>query len=424
MLLFIIYYLISPKLYFLLLLISPFNKKIKTILLQQKKSVENIKEKLKTDKKKIIIHAASAGEYEQIKPILKIIDKNNYFIIITCMSPTIYDSIKNDQLSDAYCYHPFDFPWFAKKFLKLINPSIYLTTRHDIWPVHLYTAKSMNIKTIIINTNLYQKSKRLKWYSINFTRYVFNLFDSIIIPSQQIQNIFKKQLQINNTYIITDTRFEQIINRKNNSNGIPELEPIYGKNNIIFGSISYEDLKLFNNNEKINNISNLIKLKKSINWIIIVPHEIDLNLIKKIEQKFPQAIRFSNIKNIKEDNFGVLIIDKVGILPELYKYSKIAYVGGGFGKGVHSTIEPLIYNNIVCYGPNIDLLDEAKEMSKKKCGFIINTGEEISKICWEQFTENKCAETTKNEIGKNIKEYINEKGNSSKKIYEIIKKYA
>ena len=151
MLLFIIYYLISPKLFILLLLISPFNKKIRTVLKQQKKSLKKIKEKLKTNKKKIIIHAASAGEYEQIKPLLNTINKNIYFTIITCMSPTIYQSIKQDKLSDACCYHPFDLPWLSKKFLNLINPSIYLTTRHDVWPMLLYTAKQMNIKTMIIN---------------------------------------------------------------------------------------------------------------------------------------------------------------------------------------------------------------------------------------------------------------------------------
>lgn len=424
MLLFIIYYLISPILYLFLLLISLFNKKIRTLLKQQKKSIKKIEKKLKTDKKKIIIHAASAGEYEQIKPILRIIDKNHYFIIITCMSPTIYHSISNNQEADIYCYHPFDFPWFAKKFFKLINPSIYLTTRHDIWPIHLYAAKNMNIKTIIINANLYQKSKRLKYYSINFTKYIFNLFDLIIVPSKNIQNIFKNQLQIDNTHIINDTRFEQIINRKKKSTKIPELEPIYGKNNIIFGSISNEDLKLFDILKDSKNIPTLVKEKSSINWVIIVPHEVDLNLIEKIEEKFPDAIRLSNIKNIKYDNFGILIIDKVGILPELYKYTKIAYVGGGFGKGVHSTTEPLIYNNIVCYGPNIDLLDEAKEMNKKKCGFIINSAKEIAEISWQQFTENECGKTAKEEINSNINKYIKEKINSSEKIYQMIKKYA
>ena len=425
MLLFIIYYLISPILFILLLLISPFNKKIKIVLQGQRKSVQKIKKKLKTDKKKIIIHAASAGEYEQIKPLLKIIDKNIYFVIVTCMSPTIYKTIQNDQLSDAYCYHPFDFPWSAKKFFKIITPSIYLTTRHDVWPMHLYAAKKMSIKTIIINANLYQKSKRLKWHFINLTKYIFNLFDSIMVPSQQIHNIFDKKLQITNTHIVSDTRFEQIIHRKDSSNGIPELQSIDGKNNIIFGSISFEDLKLFDKNEGITSL--IGDLNIATNWIIIVPHEIDANLIKKIEEKFPHAIKFSDIKNIELKRQGWLIVDKVGILPELYKYTKIAYVGGGFGKGVHSTTEPLIYNNIVCYGPNIDLLDEAKEMHEKGCGFIINNGKEFWDIVDNQFSQGIGTgegHIMKHEVEKNTEQYINEKETSSKKIYQIIKKYA
>ena len=247
MLLFITYYLISPIIFILLLIASLFNKKIWILLNQQKKSLQKIKSKLITNKKKIIIHAASAGEYEQIKPLLNTINKNIYFTIITCMSPTIYQSIKQDKLSDACCYHPFDFPWKPKVFFNTINPSIYLTTRHDIWPMHLYFAKKMGIKTMIINANLYKKSNRLKWYGINFTKYIFNLFDLIMVPSKQIQNIFGKRLQINNTYIVCDTRFEQIINRKDQSNGIYKFENIQMEKdlNIIFGSISWEDLEIF-----------------------------------------------------------------------------------------------------------------------------------------------------------------------------------
>lgn len=426
MLLFIIYYLISPILFIILLIISLFNKKVWILLQQQKKTVQKIKSKIITDKKKIIIHAASAGEYEQIKPLLKTIDKNIYFTIITCMSPTIYQTIKEDRLSDAYCYHPFDFPWNPRSFFNIINPSIYLTTRHDIWPMHLYIAKKMGIKTMIINANLYKESNRLKWYTISFTKYIFKLFDLIMVPSKRIQHIFNEILQINNTHIVSDTRFEQIINRKNQSNKIPELEIIRGGQNIIFGSISSEDLKIFLD-------SSFDDLKLFPGYIIIVPHEIDLDLIKKIHQRFPEAIKFSNIKQSSEilkpntDDNKIIIIDEVGILPELYQYTKIAYIGGGFGKGVHSTTEPLAYNNIVCYGPNIDILDEAKEMYKEKCGFIIkNSSELINNIVLPQFQNGKGTDDgykMRLEIEKNIKQYINEKGTSSKKIHTLINEY-
>ena len=419
MLLFLIYYLLSPFIYIILFLASFFNVKLNILINNQKKSLKKIKTKIKTNKKKIIIHASSSGEYEQIKPILRIIDRNTFFVIVTCMSPTIYKSIKNDNLSDAYCYHPFDLPWLAKNFFKVINPSIYLTTRHDIWPIHLYHAKKSNIKTIIINANLYQKSKRLKWYSIGFTKYIFKLFDLIMVPSQQIHNIFNKKLQIDNSHIVSDTRFEQIMHRKNNSNEIYALEGI-GQNNIIFGSISEEDLKLFEPLKE-------SYLDSRFDTIIIVPHEIDSNLIKKIEEIFPDACRFSKLIRHTYHLKGCLIIDKVGILPELYKYTKIAYVGGGFGRGVHSTTEPLIYNNIVCYGPNIDLLDEAKEMHKKGCGFIINSGKEFWDIVNSQFSErrdNQEGHSIKLEVEKNTEQYINEKGSSAEKIYEIINKYA
>ena len=426
MLLFIIYYLISPILFILLLIISLFNKKIWILLRQQKKTIQKIKPKLITDKKKIIIHAASAGEYEQIKPILKTINKNLYFTIITCMSPTIYQTIKKDNLSDACCYHPFDFPWNPRVFFNTINPSIYLTTRHDIWPMHLHTAKKNGIKTIIINANLYKKSNRLKWYAINFTKYIFKLFDLIMVPSKKVQYIFNEKLGIHNTHIVSDTRFEQIINRKKNSVGISKFQNIHGMQNIIFGSISWEDLKIFEN-------SNFENTDVFPGYIIIVPHEIDLNLINKIKQRFPKAGILSNIKAIPEitnsniNEHKIIIVDEVGILPELYQYTKIAYVGGGFGKGVHSTIEPLVYNNIVCYGPNIDILDEAKEMYKEKCGFIINNSSElINNIVIPQFQNGKGTDhgyKMKLQIKTNIKHYINEKGTSSEKIHTLINEY-
>ena len=416
MFLFILYYFLSPFIFLALVIFSIFNKKIRILLFNQKKSLLNISSKLNSNKKKIIIHAASAGEYEQIKPLLKKIDRDIYFIIVSCMSPTVFKSIKDDGLSDLSCYHPFDFPWSAKYFFKTISPSIYITTRHDIWPIHLYSAQNNNIKTIIINANLYSKSNRLKWYALGFSKYTFNMFDLIIVPTKRIQSIFKNSLQIDNVEIISDTRFDQVLNRKAESSTLSKFED-FGRNNIIFGSVSSKDLEIISST-LINHFSESIEEN-----IIIVPHEVDVKLIQKIEDICKRTNFFNKVQKLShlEDisDCKVIIVDKVGILPELYRYSKFAYIGGGFGAGVHSTIEPLVYNNIVCYGPNIDLLDEAKEMQEEKCGFIVNNGFEF----YDKYLEFKDLNKTK-KIKKSIAKYLQHKEYSSEKIYKVIKRYA
>lgn len=415
MFLFILYYFLSPFIFILIIMFSFFNKKIRRLLLKQKKSLLNIRSKLNSDKKKIIIHAASAGEYEQIKPLLKIINRDIYFIIVTCMSPTVFQSIQDDSLSDLSCYHPFDFPWSAKYFFKIINPEIYLTTRHDIWPIHLYSAQKNNIKTVIINANLYTKSKRLKWYSLGFSKYIFTMFDLIIVPTERIKNIFKNSLHINNVNVISDTRFDQVLNRKENSNKLATFES-FGKNNIIFGSISSEDLEIISSTLH----DSLDSIEENI---IIVPHEVDLKLMKKIEDICQGSKSFKKVQKLSDLKEGatpkVIIVDKVGILPELYRYSRFTYIGGGFGFGVHSTLEPLVYNNVVCYGPNIDLLDEAKEMHEEGCGFVINNGIEF----YNKYLELRDLNKTKN-IKKNIKQYLQKKECSAERIYKVIKTYA
>lgn len=423
MLIFLIYFILSPLIYFFLVIVSIFNKKIRTVLFNKSKTL--YRKKFNTNKKKLVIHAASAGEYEQIKPLLRKIDHDLYFVIVTCMSPTIYEDLSKNRDIDFYCYHPVDFPWNPKKFFSTIMPSIYITTRHDIWPMHLYYAKKMNIKTFLINANLYEKSLRLKWLSKSFTKFIYSQFDKVIVPSNLIKKLFNDLVDNDKILLIDDTRYEQVLHRKETSEGISIFENIKNHNNIIFGSISEKDLFLFNNKD----INSIVSYP---GFIIIVPHEIDNDLIKKIESMFKYTVRFSDIKDYSKikksrDFSTAIIVDKVGILPELYKYSKIAYVGGGFGKGVHNTFEPLVYNNIVCYGPNIDLLNEAKEMHKSGFGYIIKNYSSLSKIVTNQFNLNLTSNSSVLSNKKKTEEinlFINSKKQSSESIYEVIKKYS
>ena len=124
-----------------------------------------------------MFHAASAGEFEQIKPILKYINKKNYFIIQTFTSPTIFIKEKDNDLFDVCCYHPYDFLWSSFRFFYSIRPDFYIVTRHDVWPTHLFVLKNLNIASFYINANLHKKSIWLKPFLSHLTKAVFNKFN-------------------------------------------------------------------------------------------------------------------------------------------------------------------------------------------------------------------------------------------------------
>ena len=161
MIFYLLYWFLTPILWPLLILTCLFNFKIRHHWLNEKKSVKSVKEKIqKYSNGKIIIlfHSASMGEFEQIQPILKKIDRKKFFILLTFFSPTGYEQKKNTQLADAVCYHPFDFIWSAWMFFKKMNIKHYIITRNDIWPNHLFIAKKLGIRSTLINANVYKKS--------------------------------------------------------------------------------------------------------------------------------------------------------------------------------------------------------------------------------------------------------------------------
>ena len=157
MFIFLCYIILSPIIWVLILLSSILNAKIRKRLWDGRKSVKLAKSKINLSvkgKEIILFHAASAGEYEQLKPILKEIDRAKYFVLLTFFSPTIFEKENNTELADAVCYHPFDLPWSAISFFVKLNPQKYIITRHDVWPFHVYFSRFLGIQTILINANL------------------------------------------------------------------------------------------------------------------------------------------------------------------------------------------------------------------------------------------------------------------------------
>ena len=377
MFIFYIYWLISPILWVAISILSIFNSKIRHHWFHQYSSIKNAQSILnqkKNTKDVVLFHAASTGEFEQLKPILKKINRSKYFILITFFSPTIFKIENKTNLADAVCYHPFDLPWSAFIFFKKLNIKYYIITRNDLWPNHLLIAKNIGVKTVLINANLYRSSDYKKWPNNLIMRLIFSYIDLILTGSYRLQKNLSKITSKDKIIVTGDSRIDQVLERKNlnNKNLLPDV--FKNSKNIILGSIIPSDYNIIFNSFKEFYHQGDKSIQEKNHRIIIVPHEIIASELLKIESKLDNiGLSFSYYsKQNQLINPKVIIIDKIGILADLYKYSDLAYIGAGFSTGIHSIIEPAIYNNIVSFGPNYSIVDMAVDLIEKKISKLIN----------------------------------------------------
>ena len=420
MLLLIIYWIISPIIWILIPVLSIFNYKIRHRWINYKYLVRNSINQIKKNnsiKEIILFHAASSGEFEQLKPILRLVDRSKYYILLSFSSPTIFMPEKHTKLADSVCYHPFDFIWSAFYFLKKLKIKYYIISRNDIWPSHLYIAHFLNINTILVNANLYKKIHFQSWPYRSFFKLLFNKFNLIFTSSNRLKKNLNNLLPNNKIYVSGDSRVDRVLERKNENNYY-YLNNYYEKSKkIILGSLVPSDYPVIFESLKSIYPNGSKDLKTKNQCIIIVPHEMNKNEIKKIESRLDnlnfEYIYFSQID--KCDNKRIIIIDQIGILAELYAYTDLAYIGGGFGQGVHSVIEPSIYFNAISFGPNFQILDMAVTLSDNKLASIIRTPKDFIEFYYLINDDKKLSE-----IKLNIEDYILKQTKASEKIINLI----
>lgn len=418
MIIYLVYFLLSPIFWVFLHTLGLFSPKIRTHIISQFSSYKELKINLKSNTKPVVIfHAASAGEFEQLRPVLGRMDRKKYYILQTFFSPTIYLKEKDSKLFDDCCYHPFDFPWSALYFFMITHPKYYILTRHDIWPNHIFISKLLNINAILINANLYKDSLRLNPFLISANRWVYSKFSLLFTGSKRLENNLVKLVKSSKIIVSGDTRFDQVLERKNNYPGTLLSEDYSESVNLIFGSIIQSDFDIIFNSlqELFPNGNDSLQLKNQ--RLIIVPHETGNPAIQAIENELFklnfESKRYSQI--LANEAPDVLIVDVVGILADLYFHCSFAYVGAGFGAGVHSVIEPAVHGCVVSFGPNIQILDEAIDLFENKIGFMVQAKSDFIRLL--SSIEN---EDTRNQYQKKTLQYVTDHPLSSLSIINRI----
>ena len=320
--------------------------------------VLRFKDKIKSNPKPIVwTHAASAGEFEQMRPVLSRLSKMDVYIFQTFTSSTIFYKASQNKIFDGVSFLPWDLYSRVNRFVTLLNPDLLINTRHDIWPNLQRSLHTNQVRNILINANLYQDSKRLlpgfRWAN----SLAFNQISHIYTGSEALKSLLK-QIYSGTIDVVGDSRFDQVQERfLSNSKMLITKKCISDRRVVVYGSVGDTDLNII-----VDSIAQASTGKAFMH--IIVPHETaERDLIPwetELFRRKVKSIRQSEIEQFRGES--VLIWDAIGQLADLYKYADLAFIGAGFGAGVHSVTEAAIYNVPSAHGPKYDILAEAIEL--------------------------------------------------------------
>ena len=364
--------------YFAIHIASIFNPKAKLWVRGRKNIFEILKSKIQNSESDNIIwfHCASLGEFEQGRPLIEKY-KIRYpasKILLTFFSPSGYEIRKNYSGADHIFYLPIDTPSNAKKFIEIVKPSAVFFVKYEFWFNYLNELKNKNIPTYLVSGIFREDHYFFKSSGIWFRKQL-NCFTHFFLQDERSQELLNS-IDYKNTTITGDTRFDRVFEVSKNVREIDLVKQfVDGKKIIIAGSTWGGDEEMIS-----NYFTNDRQLSTNYQ-LIIAPHEIDEAHINSIIQQFnnSKCLRYSkaNESNIKEAQ--VLIIDNIGMLSSLYQYGMVAFIGGGFGKGIHNILEAATFGLPVIFGPNYQKFAEAKELIKLGGAFSIHDISEFEK---------------------------------------------
>ena len=308
---------------------------------------------------RIWIHAASAGEFEQARPIITELKKKrpDAHVFVSFLSSSGYTVYKSYSDAESVFYHPVDTKRNAEKTVKLIRPDIVLIMRYDFWLNHLYTAKKNGAVLILAAAVLQEHSMYFKPFVRQFYHKLFSLFDYIFTVSEKDRERFAETFGRSDAPKAGNPRFDQVMLRSSSTDRIGYLKKFYRGTLLLVAGSTWEkdeDLLLAASRTFDDRLS-----------MILVPHDVSTGNITRLETSLESAdIPFAKISSLPDDFSAhhVLVVDQIGFLVELYALAQIAYVGGGFGVNVHNTLEPSVYGIPVLFGPNYHNSPEAEEL--------------------------------------------------------------
>ncbi len=356
---------------------SYFNKKLRKMLDGEREAIKQIREKVDPDAQYIWFHAASLGEFEQGRPLIEKVHKEHpeYKILLTFFSPSGYEVRKNYTGADIITYLPIDTITNARAFLRAIRPVMAFFIKYEFWYNYLHILQYRGVPTYSVSSIFRPNQIFFKWYGRNYGR-VLQCFTHFFVQNEESQQLLAG-IGFKNSTVVGDTRFDRVLQIKEASKQLPivdsfvhiheEKKPL----TFVAGSSWPPDEAIF-----------IEYFNTHPSWkLIIAPHVIGEDHLKQIISllKNKKVVRYTQTTETDAANADVLIIDCFGLLSSIYRYGEVAYVGGGFGVGIHNVLEAAVWSIPVIFGPNNAHFAEAQGLKHNGGGFEIHNLEDFSK---------------------------------------------
>ena len=377
-----------------------FNPKAKLFVQGRKNWGVRLQEKVDTSAGYIWFHCASLGEFEQGRPVIEEVKKQfpDYKIALSFFSPSGYEIRKNYNGADLICYLPLDTRKNAKTFLDILRPEKAFFVKYEFWYNYISELGKKNTPLYIVSAIFRENQLFFKntpwglWY-----RKMLYRFDHIFIQNEKSAALLQS-IGISNFTVAGDTRFDRVADIARSAKQFPNVEKFTReKLTVIAGSTWKPDEEL---------LSAFINSSDNIKFII-APHEVTLANINRIHQLLKKrVVLFSKVQDSEISDYDVLIIDSIGILSSLYQYGNVAYIGGGFGVGIHNILEAATFQLPIIFGPNFQKFKEAVDLAEQKGAFPIHNSDDLNRaltlLLHKDETRKNASEICRKYVEKNV----------------------
>ncbi len=387
---------------------SLFNDKVRRMWRGERDAFRVLREKVDPSAKYVWFHAASLGEFEQGRPLMEELRRLHpeYKILLTFFSPSGYEVRKDYKGADIICYLPLDTVLNARRFLRTIRPVMAFFIKYEFWYNYLHILHHRQVPVYSVSSIFREGQVFFRWYGRQYA-HVLKCFSHFFVQNEESRRLLSG-IGLDNTTVVGDTRFDRVLQIKEAARQLPVIDSFKDGHQVFVAGSSWPPdeeifIKYFNEHPE---------------WrLIIAPHVIgDEHLSQIMSRLKRKTVLYTKSTPETARDAECVIIDCFGLLSSIYRYGEVAYVGGGFGVGIHNVLEAAVWGMPVIFGPNNRRFQEAQGLLSAKGGFEIQGEDDFRRLMDTLRTDG----TFLRESGMRAGAYVGDKAGATQKVLKMV----